>query len=130
MVLSGFRIVVGFLFTLHGTAHLFGWPVAAYQQPAGALAWWAGLIELFTGLAITFGTGTRIAAFLASGTMAVTYFTQHQANGLLPIQNMGELAALYSWIFLLLTFSGGGPISIDAFLSTRAQRVVGEAAAV
>lgn len=53
--------------------------------------------------------------------MAVAYFTYHQPEGLLPIQNNGEGAALYSWIFLLLVFTGGGSLSLDRFI-TRAKR--------
>ena len=40
--------------------------------------------------------------------MMVAYFLAHQSQGLLPILNRGELAALYSWIFLLLAAAGDG----------------------
>ncbi|AYM42846.1 DoxX family protein [Mycobacteroides chelonae] len=116
IVLSVFRIVVGFLFFCYGTAHLFGWPVAAFQQPFGTIRWWAGVVELVAGSALILGIGTRMAAFISSGAMAVAYFVQHQPVGWLPIQNKGDLAALYSWIFLLLTFTGGGKFSLDSFL--------------
>lgn len=121
IALSAFRIVVGFLFFLHGTSHLFGWPLASYLQPVGALPWWAGIIEFVGGGAIFLGIGTRLAAFVTSGAMAVAYFTYHQPQGLLPIQNSGEAAALYSWIFFLLVFTGGGSFSLDRFV-TRAKR--------
>ncbi|MBF9521024.1 phosphoribosylaminoimidazolecarboxamide formyltransferase [Mycobacteroides chelonae] len=121
VALSAFRIVVGFLFFLHGASHLFGWPLASYLQPVGTLPWWAGIIEFLGGAAIILGLGTRIAAFVSSGAMAVAYFTYHQPEGLLPIQNNGEGAALYSWIFLLLVFTGGGSLSLDRFI-TRAKR--------
>lgn len=78
-----------------------------------------GAIEFLTGVAILFGAGTRIAAFIASGTMAFAYFTQHQPEGLLPIENNGELAALFCWGFLLLVFTGGGSLSIDAALKKK-----------
>ena len=58
--LSIFRIIFGLLFTLHGTMKLFGWPVGE-AVPVGTWPfWWAGLIELITGLLITVGffTGT------------------------------------------------------------------------
>ncbi|MGH3726751.1 MAG: DoxX family protein [Mycobacterium sp.] len=121
VVLSAFRIVVGFLFFLHGTSHLLGWPLASYLRPAGTLPWWAGIIEFVGGAAIILGLGTRIAAFIASGAMAVAYFAYHQPDGLLPIQNNGEASALYSWIFLLLVFTGGGSLSLDQFI-TRTKR--------
>ena len=76
-VLSIFRIVFGLLFTLHGSTKLFGWPLGT-SVPVGTWpAWWAGLIEFVTGLLITVGLFTRIAAFIASGHMAVAYFWKH-----------------------------------------------------
>jgi putative oxidoreductase len=110
-----FRVVVGFLFTVHGTAKLFGLPAhAGTVVEFGAWpSWWAGLIELVAGLLVISGLFTRAAAFLASGTMAVAYFWMHQPEGLLPIQNDGETAALYSFAFLLLVFTGGGAWALD-----------------
>ncbi|MGH3726752.1 MAG: DoxX family protein [Mycobacterium sp.] len=119
LVLSLFRIVFGFLFAIHGTAILFRWPELTPPMPtveSWSLGWWAGALEFLTGAAILFGAGTRIAAFIASGTMAVAYFYQHQSTGLLPIQNNGELAALFCWAFFLLVFTGAGSVSVDAAL--------------
>lgn len=110
-----FRVVVGFLFALHGTAKLFGWPADAGNiAEFGAWpSWWAGLIEVVAGLLVMSGLFTRAAAFVASGAMAVAYFWRHQPDGLLPIQNDGESAALYSFAFLLLVFTGGGAWALD-----------------
>jgi len=81
-VLSLFRVVFGFLFFLFGTSHVFDWPIA-FGIPTGSWpVWYAGIIELVTGLLIMLGLFTRIAAFIASGHMAVTYFSQHQPRGL------------------------------------------------
>jgi len=112
-VLGIFRIVVGFLFTLHGTAKLFGWPATGTGAvPFGTWPyWWAGILELVIGVLVMFGVFTRIAAFIGSGQMAFAYFTEHQPDGLLPIQNGGELAVLYCFAFLLLTFAGGGALA-------------------
>ena len=110
-----FRVVVGFLFTVHGTVKIFGVPADAGKVAEfGAWpSWWAGLIELIAGLLVMSGLFTRAAAFLASGTMAIAYFWMHQPEGLLPIQNDGETAALYSFAFLLLVFTGGGAWALD-----------------
>lgn len=110
-----FRVVIGFLFALHGTVKLFGFPAGAGATVAfGAWpAWWAGLIEVVAGLLVMSGLFTRAAAFVASGTMAVAYFWRHQPDGLLPIQNEGESAALYAFAFLLLVFTGAGAWSVD-----------------
>lgn len=110
-----FRVVVGFLFALHGTAKLFGWPdTNGGAVPFGTWPyWWAGVIELVVGVLVMLGLFTRPAALLGSGTMAYAYFTAHQSKGLLPIENGGELAALYSFAFLLLAFAGGGAFAVQ-----------------
>ncbi len=96
--ISLFRVVFGFLFTIHGASKLFAWPVdsGSGAVPVGTWPYWyAGVLELVLGLLIMVGLFTRIAAFIASGQMAFAYFTQHQPNALLPIENGGEVAVLY-----------------------------------
>ncbi len=114
-VLSLFRVIFGLLFLCHAVSHLFGWPAAA--GPAAAVGsfpfWWAGLLELVTGILITIGLFTRIAAFVASGIMAFAYFTQHIEAGFPPIVS-GEAAVLYCFAFFLLVFTGGGLYALDS----------------
>jgi putative oxidoreductase len=74
IVLSLFRIFFGLLFLCHGTAAIFGWPVGPVAA-SGSLFWLGGLIALITGILITLGLLTRPAAFIASGEMAVAFFT-------------------------------------------------------
>lgn len=120
--LSIFRIIAGLLFTLHGTQKLFDWPIAAPMPiEVGAWpVWWAGLIELVAGLLITFGVFTRIAAFIASGEMAVAYFWMHwpplegEPASFWPIANGGEVTLLFCFGFLLLAGMGAGAWSVDA----------------
>jgi putative oxidoreductase len=114
-VLSLFRIMFGLLYFMHGSAKLFGWPVSQ-EVPTNSPAWWAGILELVLGALITVGLFTRIAAFVASGAMAVAFFTQHFPDGFWPIQNKGELAVLYCWGFFLLVFTGSGWLALDAIL--------------
>lgn len=114
-VLSLFRIVFGFLFFMHGSAKLFGWPVTQ-EVPAGSLVWWAGVFELVLGALITVGLFTRLAAFFASGVMAVAFFNSHFPDAFWPIENKGELAVLYCWGFFLLVFTGSGWLALDALL--------------
>jgi putative oxidoreductase len=115
-VLSLFRVIFGLLFLCHASVHLSGWP----SGPAAELGQWpyfyAGVIELVTGVLITLGLFTRVAAFFASGTMAFAFFTQHLPTGVIPIANGGELAVLYCFSFLLLVFTGGGAFALDARL--------------
>ena len=50
--------------------------------------------EVAGGIAVAIGLLTRPAAFVLAGEMAVAYFTVHQSQGALPIQNHGEPAVL------------------------------------
>ncbi|GAA1330309.1 DoxX family protein [Saccharothrix algeriensis] len=120
--LALFRIVVGVLFMCHGVQKLFG--VLGAQNPVSLTAWPSGpaaVIELVCGALLVLGLGTRAAALLASGAMAYAYFVVHQPMGLLPIENKGELAAVYSWAFLLLAFTGPGAWALDRVIASRKQ---------
>jgi len=110
-----FRIVVGFLFLFHGAQKLFGaFGAANAPVPMMSLAWFAGVIELVGGVLVMIGLGTRIVAFICSGEMAAAYFMVHQSRGGWPIQNQGELAALYCFAFLYIATRGAGIWSADA----------------
>ena len=113
-VLGLFRIVVGFMFATHGAAALFGVlgteKVEAFVWPG----WWASAIQAVGGLFVLVGFGTRYAALLCSGSMAYAYFTVHQAGALLPVQNGGEKAALFSFAFLLIAFLGSGAWALES----------------
>jgi putative oxidoreductase len=112
------RIVAGLLFACHGVQKLFG-ALGGFGGNAGATAplfsllWIGGLIELIGGALIALGVRTQIAAFVCSGQMAVAYFMFHQPKGPLPIQNGGELAALYAFVFLFLAARGPGPLALE-----------------
>jgi putative oxidoreductase len=73
----------------------------------------AGVIELVGGVLIMIGLLTSVAAFIASGEMAYAYFTAHVPRGTWPIQNGGELAALYAFVFLYIAARGAGTWSVD-----------------
>ncbi len=107
------RIVTGFLFTCHGVQKVFGALGGEKVPPGPTLPFIAGVLELVLGVLVLLGLFTSIAAFLASGEMAVAYFMVHQAGGALPIQNGGELAALYAFVFLYIAARGSGIWSID-----------------
>ncbi len=112
------RIIVGLLFALHGAQKLFGLFGGAPAEMPAPLLYSVGLIELVGGALIAVGFQTRWAAFICSGQMAVAYFMVHQRMGLLPIQNHCELAALYSWVFLLIASTGDGVWSISGTKSS------------
>ena len=112
---AAFRVVAGFLFLFHGLQKLFGICVGS-QVPLASQMGLAGVIETVGGTFIALGAFTWAVAFICSGEMAVAYFQAHQPRGLWPIQNGGELAALYCFAFLFIATRGGGPYSLDAML--------------
>lgn len=111
------RIVTGFLFLWHGTQKLFAVPMAPPQVPAFVIAI-AGPIELIGGTLVMIGLFTGWAAFVCSGLMAFAYWMVHGMQAPLPIQNMGELAALYCFVFLYISARGAGIWSVDAARAT------------
>ena len=108
-----FRIVAGFLFMFHGLQKLMGM-FGGTVMPTGSMPWIAGVIELVGGILILIGLLTRLAAFICSGEMAAAYFMVHQPKGTWPIENAGELAALYCFAFLYIAARGAGIWSADA----------------
>jgi putative oxidoreductase len=106
------RIVTGLLFLFHGLQKLLGFPKDAPEAPAFIL-YVAGPIELIGGALIVFGLFTRYAAFLCSGLMAAAYWMAHGTKALYPLVNGGELAALYSFVFLFIASQGSGIWSAD-----------------
>ena len=111
------RIVAGAMFTFHGVQKLFG--VLTDHQPAvGSQLWIGGVIELTCGPAIALGLYTSVAAFIASGMMAVAYFQFHWKfqfdSNFFPTVNKGELAVLYCFVFLYMACRGSGRWSVDA----------------
>ncbi len=110
------RIMAGAMFTFHGVQKLFG-VLTDHQPPVGSQLWIGGLLELVCGAAIAVGVSTRLAAFLASGMMAVAYFQFHWKfqfdAAFFPAVNQGELAVLYCFVFLYIACKGSGPFSFD-----------------
>jgi putative oxidoreductase len=117
MALALLRIVSGLLFLEHGTQKFLSFPAGEFAGAGLALAHpahFAGIVELVCGALITIGLFTRPAAFLASGTMAVAYWMAHAPQGLFPVNNMGDAAILFCFVFLYLAAAGPGPWSLDA----------------
>lgn len=114
LVLGLSRIVIGLLFFSHGAQKLFGWFGADGTVELFSRMGVAGILEFFGGALIMLGLFTRPVAFILSGQMAVAYFWVHQPMGLFPWANRGELAAIYSWVFLLLAVMGGGGFALDS----------------
>lgn len=111
---AALRIVAGFLFACHGMQKLFG-IMGRDAQDLLSFMWFAGVIELVGGAMLVFGFMTGIAAFICSGMMAVAYFMAHHfsGNGFWPIENRGELAVLYCFLFLFIATTGSGKAGLD-----------------
>ena len=125
-ILSVLRIIAGFLILQHGLQKLFGYPPS--PQPRGGLdhlGWIAAVLEFGGGILLMLGIFTRAVAFILSGLLACAYFMAHAPGGFWPILNRGELAALYSFVFLYLAFAGGGTWSLDNLIWRRPADVSG-----
>jgi putative oxidoreductase len=111
----------GLLLLQHGTTKFLNFPVGPMNNAnpltmSGA----AGMIELVFGALLVIGLFTRLSAFIVSGLCAIAYFYAHAPQGFFPILNRGELAVLYSFVFLYLAAAGGGPWGVDRLRSADA----------
>jgi putative oxidoreductase len=124
---AALRIVAGAAFFSHGAQKILGWfggfgpegGTAELMSRFGA----AGMIELVAGFLIMIGLLTRLAAFIASGEMAVAYFWMHAAGSgsIWWWANRGEMVMLFSFIFLVYAAWGAGPFSVDAAMAGRSR---------
>ena len=106
------RIVSGLLFACHGAQKFGMFGGIGFQPPILSQLWIAGVIEIVGGVLIAIGFFASIAAFIASGEMAVAYFQAHAPKGTWPLQNQGELAVLYCFLFLYIAVRGNGTLSV------------------
>lgn len=122
---TALRVAAGLAYWSHGAQKLLGWfggvgpngGTVELMSRFGA----AGVIELVAGALLVLGLGTRWAAFIASGQMAVAYFWVHAVNNssIWWWSNRGELVMVYCFLWLAFAAWGAGPYSVDAWLSGR-----------
>jgi putative oxidoreductase len=112
-LLAIFRIVVALLFLEHATSKFFAFPAPFPVNPLPPVLIAAGVVELLAGVLVTLGLFTRLAAFIASGEMAIGYFMQHFPQSFWPMVNKGEAAILFCFAFLYIAAAGPGAWSID-----------------
>jgi putative oxidoreductase len=110
-VLSILRIVAGLLFLEHGVSKVFGFPTPGPHLQGLVIV--SAILETVGSLLLLVGVYTRIVAFILSGQMAVAYFMAHAPRGFYPLENGGQSAILFCFIFLYIAFAGGGPLSVD-----------------
>jgi putative oxidoreductase len=112
-LLAVLRIVAALLLLEHGLMKLFHFPAPQIPGPLPPMLIAAAVIELITGVLMTIGLFTRLAAFIASGEMAVAYFVGHFPKSFWPGVNMGDAAILFCFVFLYLAAAGAGAWGID-----------------
>ncbi len=112
--LAALRIVTALLFMEHGTQKLFDFPASGHAGHLSGLFLVAAILELLGGLLVLLGLFTRPVAFILSGEMAVAYFMAHFPRSFFPIQNGGEAAVMFCFVFLFLVFAGAGALSMDS----------------
>jgi putative oxidoreductase len=122
-MLAVLRIMTALLFMEHGTQKLLGFPPGeSPAPPLFSLSGFAGVLELVGGILILLGLFTRPVAFVLAGQMAVAYFMAHATQGFFPVNNGGDAAILYCFIFLYLMVAGPGAWSVDAVRNPAAAR--------
>jgi putative oxidoreductase len=121
LALGILRIVTALVFIEHGGQKLFGFPPGEHPAVgfAGGLMTVAGVLEFFGGILILLGLFTRPVAFVLSGMMAVAYWMAHAPQNPFPVNNGGDAAILYCFIFLYLVFAGPGSLSLDDTMMRR-----------
>jgi putative oxidoreductase len=120
-MLSILRIMAALIFLEHGTQKILGFPPGGPVPLPSPLTmlWWAGMIEMVPGFLLATGLFTRTAAFLAAGEMAFAYWIGHAPRAFWPVDNEGDAAILYCFIFLFILCAGAGPWSLDAIIARR-----------
>ena len=112
-VLGILRIVTALLFMEHGTAKLLNFPVSEMHPTAFSLPWIAGVLEIVGGALVLVGLWTRPVAFILSGQMAAAYWMAHAPQNFFPVNNGGDAAILFCFVFLYLVFAGPGAFALD-----------------
>ena len=113
-ILGVTRIIAAFMFIQHGTRKLLDFPIERFNEvPVFSLITAAGVLELVGGTLLLFGLFTRPVAFVLSGEMAFAYFIRHAPIGFWTIENGGDAAVLYCFLFLYIAAVGGGRWSLD-----------------
>lgn len=113
-LLSVLRIMAALLYLAHGTQKILGFPASEKGMPVlMSLSGVSGLIELVGGVLLAVGFLTRPVAFILSGHMAFAYFIAHAPRDFYPVNNGGDAAILFCFVFLYFVAAGPGPWSVD-----------------
>ncbi|HEX5227471.1 MAG TPA: DoxX family protein [Bryobacteraceae bacterium] len=119
------RVILAFLYCLHGLRHAFGLlaksagraaviPLAIDRLPA-----WVGWVEIVCGVLLLAGLFTQISAAVVCVEMAAAYVMSAMPRGAWPIHNGGNEVLMYLVFFVFLAACGAGSLSIDAWLERK-----------
>lgn len=111
--LAALRVMTGLQYIEHGSQKLFNFPISAQPHALSGLTLTAGVLEFAGGILLALGLFTRPVAFLLCGEMAIAYFMAHMPRAFFPINNGGDLAISFCFIFLYLVFAGPGAFALD-----------------
>jgi putative oxidoreductase len=111
--LAALRIMTALQFVEHGSQKLFNFPAGTHAGALDSLSLGAGILEFAGGILLALGLFTRPVALLLSGEMAIAYFTAHMPRDFFPINNGGDAAISFCFIFLYLVFAGPGAFALD-----------------
>jgi putative oxidoreductase len=124
-LLSASRIAIALIFFQHGAEKIWGFAGGRIEHDFATMRGFAGPLEVVGALLLLLGLFTRSTAFILCGEMAVAYFSRWAPRGFFPINNGGEEAVIFCFIFLWLVTAGAGPWSLDYLLQNRRQSARG-----
>ncbi|BCG93707.1 DoxX family protein [Mesorhizobium sp. 131-2-1] len=107
------RIMTALQFIEHGSQKLFNFPVGEHAGTLTGLTLTAAILEFAGGILLGLGLLTRPVAFLLAGEMAIAYFMAHYPRDFFPVNNSGDAAISFCFIFLYLVFAGAGAFALD-----------------
>lgn len=118
-LLSVLRVAIGLLFFQHGAEKIWGFAGGRIDHNFATMHGFAGPLEVIGGTLITLGLFTRATSFVLCGEMAVAYFSRWAPRGFWPINNGGEEAVIFCFVFLWLVTAGPGTWSLDQLLQRK-----------
>jgi putative oxidoreductase len=98
------RVATGLLFLSHGLQKLFGLFGGSVVPLASHLGF-AGIVELAGGLLLALGILTRPVAAVLAAEMVAAYVLAHLPRSPWPLENAGEIAVLYFFVFVFFALT-------------------------
>jgi putative oxidoreductase len=101
-----FRIIVGWLFFMHGTAKVFGWFWSL--PPMTGFMMYVGIFETLLGILILLGIWTRLGAIIGI-----------VIKGWNPFANGGEIVIVFFVAFLIILIYGSGKYGLEHWMKKK-----------